>query len=88
MQNPFEKVPTLDMEIRNTYMWAKGFVPQFLVKRWKGLISYGDLEVNPDVFSGFLLVNSVLLGLSAMTISAALKIGFAYSIVLPCAAPH
>jgi Flp pilus assembly protein TadB len=69
------------MNINQTYLWAKGFLPKFLIKRWKNLISYADLEVNADVFSGFMLINSILIGLSTAVVLTALGYGTIYSIV-------
>lgn len=67
------------MEINRTYLWAKSLLPKSIVTRWKDLIRYGDLEVNGDTFSGFMLVNSFLIGLSALVLLAALKFDPRYS---------
>jgi archaellum biogenesis protein FlaJ (TadC family) len=55
-------------------MAAKNFVPPFLVKRWRDLIRFGDLEMNADVFSGMILFYSCLLSVAAFFVALALKL--------------
>lgn len=68
------------MEISRIYLWAKGLLPGAVLHRWDKMLIWSGLEIDADEFAGFMVINSVLLGLALSAITAAMKYGLLVNI--------